>query len=360
MRIIAVLFLLSLTAGCVSPAPVEAPEACDVQPTPGVGYLSLEPDPVRGGVRFFGGATTQGWADQGLDTLYHLHGCEWVAGSGVPLHNTLAMAYSPDDDLYLAFLGFDDVAEAWMSPRAETWTYDADTDTWAHLDVVNPPPRLGTSLVYDAGSKQFVLFGGADAAFTLLADTWTFDLGSQTWTLRSPDRSPPATAFHQMAYEQNTDKTVLFGGYLGPGNIAPGFATGDLQAHGQTWTYDSDADTWERVGGPAPAPRVYHAMAASPKMAGVLLYGGVTQPNERPYGDTWLFSGDSWSRMAPSLRPEPRGWHAMAFDPDRGGVVLHGGGPARDSFMGDTWMFNSKGETWTRVTAAPEPAATTP
>ncbi|MDP3244446.1 MAG: kelch repeat-containing protein, partial [bacterium] len=105
---------------------------------------------------------------------------------------------------------------------------------------------------------------------------------------------------------------------------------------------------WTQVFTIGPSPRYIHAMAYDSQRGKVVLFGGY-------YGgyrnDTWEWNGISWTQVS-SSGPAPRDDHAMAYDSQAGKVVLFGGWDG--SRKGDTWEWN--GTTWTQVsTTGPAP-----
>jgi len=70
-----------------------------------------------------------------------------------------------------------------------------------------------------------------------------------------------------------------------------------------------------------------------------VLFGGA---GLAAFNDTWEWDGASWALRSTS-GPSPREGHSLAFDADRGVVVLFGGGEVRNS---ETWEWD--GQTWTQ------------
>lgn len=72
----------------------------------------------------------------------------------------------------------------------ETWAYDLTTDSWQQMTPsTNPGVISRYGMVYAENVKAFILFGGQDGAlnYQYLADTWSYDMGSNTWTNIFPD-----------------------------------------------------------------------------------------------------------------------------------------------------------------------------
>lgn len=92
-------------------------------------------------------------------------------------------------------------------------------DTWTQQWPADVPTyRTGMQLAYDENAEQTVLFGGnvfpcpntttCTGAFG--RDTWTWD--GTDWTRQTPAASPPARAFYQMSYNGASAGVTLFGG----------------------------------------------------------------------------------------------------------------------------------------------------
>ena len=152
----------------------------------------------------------------------------------------------------------------------------------------------------------------------------------------SPGVSPPGRNFHEMVYDPTGDRVILFGGGTGPASL------------GDTWAYDYNSDTWTALATEGPAPRSYSSMTYDSARQRLILFGGVTGPSEEPLDDTWAFDLEShiWTELDPDNPPSARGWHAMAYDSDQDVVVMFGGGPRREAYTAETWIYDPTDETW--------------
>ncbi len=141
-----------------------------------------------------------------------------------------AMDYDPvSHRVFLFGGGFDDIG------TDQTWTYDYKRNSWTQLHpVVSPPARMHGVMVYEPGSRRFILFGG-EATWTHnpFSDTWAYDPKLNTWTNLSPATSPSPRARHAMAYDAQSKTIVMFGG----GETPPEFRA-------DTWIYDPAVNTW--------------------------------------------------------------------------------------------------------------------
>lgn len=127
-----------------------------------------------------------------------------------------------------------------------TWTYTPATNTWKQLTIAKQPPqRANSRMVYDPLRQKIVLFGG-DQLDRLLADTWTFDLATQTWTEQRPQRSPSPRGGHGLLWLPKAQKVLLLGGYTyssATGYVESLYKSLPLEA----WTYDLGANEWQLI-----------------------------------------------------------------------------------------------------------------
>lgn len=230
-----------------------------------------------------------------------------------------------------------------------TWAYDPSTDTWEERHPAHAPsPRCGERTVYDAQSDLVVLYGGFACTSTAdpgLDDTWTYDYETDTWERMRPDRSPPGRMFHGMVYDDASDRTVVWGGRVDDTRV---------------WTYDAETDRWTAHrgrGGPSNM-RSYHGMSYDPSGERVLIFGGLELAHPQALsgtllGDVWAYDvrDDRWTELEVDGGPEPRALHQMAFDPPTGTHIVFGGeltSAYSDDVTNEVWAFDPATATWMR------------
>lgn len=146
-----------------------------------------------------------------------------------------------------------------------------------------------------------------------------------------------------MVCDSRKQKIVLFGG----------FDQANGQPLGDTWEWDGTK--WSQVSSSGPAPRINHLLAYDSNRGKIVLFGGnqsVSPPPEPGLlGDTWEWDGKQWTKVA-DAGPPKRDHHGMSYDRARGRVVLFGGWNGK--FFGDTWEWD--GKQWAEV-SAPGPSA---
>jgi hypothetical protein len=147
-----------------------------------------------------------------------------------------------------------------------------------------------------------------------------------------------------MAYDVADGRVVLFGGGTGNG----GFPFGD------TWTWDGN--TWTRSHPEhSPSARGGTQMAYDAADGQVVLFGGDSSVGRQ--NDTWTWDGTDWTQRHPAHSPPVRQDAGIAYDAADGRVVLFGGLDLGGHHLGDTWTWD--GTDWTQQHPAHQPGPRT-
>ncbi|MFX0114452.1 MAG: kelch repeat-containing protein [Candidatus Hodarchaeota archaeon] len=260
------------------------------------------------------------------------------------------MVYDSESDRMILFGGFDSTDSRALSNT--TFAYDYNTDTWENMaqamSGTSPCPRV-TKMAYDSESDLTILFGGAtlvNSSIVLFNDTWIYDYNANTWTEQSPSLAPPPLVDCMLEYDSESDRTILFGG------------AGMSQDYNDTWTYDADTNTWMKMNPPiAPSPRVMTPGAAyNVKLDRIILYagtkiGGVEENLPKDIlNDTWAYdhNTDSWTELGLSQSPGDIERFVLCYNNESEIVVLTAG-TYRDPVTGkgdriyneDTWVLGA-------------------
>jgi hypothetical protein len=244
-----------------------------------------------------------------------------------------SMAYDPTSHQLLQFGG-----SSTGGYSAATWDWNGTT--WAKLTpATSPPARNDASMAFDAATGQLLLFGGVGANAAFFNDTW--DWNGSTWVPLIPATAPPVRYNASMAYDPATSQLLLFGG------VGSSTATG-----GDTWTWNGS--TWaDLTPASSPSPRSHAPLAYDPATAQLILFGGTSATGGTALGDTWTWTGTTWTRLSPAASPSPRYQAAVTYDPTTRQLILFGG--SGRTALGDTWLWT--GTTWTQLTPAASPSA---
>ena len=207
--------------------------------------------------------------------------------------------------------------------------------------VAQPSPRAYVDMVYDSESELFVLFGGQnDHQLNVNAETWVFDPGTAAWEQRFPNPVPPPRGAYALAYDEQSDRVVLFSG-MGP----DGLQYDDL------WSYDANTNTWtlhEPASDDAPSGRNGGRMAYDAESYRMVLFGGFDWSERSLLADTWILDLDSatWTEITTDPSPPPRNFHQIAYDRGTDHVYLWGGDIRPFSDWGVLWSFDANSNTW--------------
>jgi hypothetical protein len=225
-----------------------------------------------------------------------------------------------------------------------TWTYDVNNDTWTDMHPSSAPyARFPASMVYDENTDEMILFGASDNASTLSNQTWTYNITTDVWTNKRP-ADAPACYHHALAYDTKSGLVVAFGRY--------GNGTGMTE----TWTYDSRTNIWtNRYPSNSPGIREYHSMTYDSRTSEILLFGGSL--GDTFLGDTWSYNStrNEWIQRYPATAPSPRANHALLYNSKKNMAILWGG-TGSTPFNGPFWGYDSSVGNWTNLTSSDIPS----
>ncbi|MFW9796322.1 MAG: kelch repeat-containing protein [Candidatus Thorarchaeota archaeon] len=276
-----------------------------------------------------------------------------------------SMEYDSESDLIVLAGGWPD-GGTYGDHFAETWTYNLTSDTWTNVtQSVHPTPRGWTQLTYDIESDLIVAFGGFDLeTWAVLNDTWTYDTNTNTWTEISTV-GPQITG--DLVYDSESDRVVFQGGCLDMSEYPE-----DLVS--ETWQYDTNTETWEEmINDVKPPKRSRGEMAYDSESDKVILFSGIVWTGFPPeiVSDCWVYDLNNnlwnnlewdWQEMTPALSPEANAWPAMTYDSESDLTVLFGGHSEEEylatGVWGDneTWVYDFNTNTWTNMSPSTGPS----
>lgn len=259
-----------------------------------------------------------------LSDLWEFNGSNWTRRStSGPARQYHAVAFDESRGVLVLF-GGDGPSGSGMTAFNETWEWDGVQWTLRASD--GPSARRSHAMAYDAARQVVVLFGGWSNE-QVLGDTWEWD--GSTWSQRSSS-GPPVREHHRMVFDRSRGVTVLFGGQTSCAS----------EVYGDLWEWDGSV--WSQVPtfngpvartGPALA---YHENRDLLIFFGGALGGGCWTPVE--YADAW-----TWEWNGADLRgldlggPSARVGSRMVYDTARHKLVLFGGYDGTP--LNDTWLL---------------------
>jgi cysteine-rich repeat protein len=277
-----------------------------------------------------------------VNQTWEFDGVRWVQSRAELLQRQgFSMAYDPTRAKTVVFGGFRsaDVGQKMPIYLNEVWEYNGDV--WMQNAASPPPIRSNAAMAFDENTQKIVIFGGREGNNTL-NDTWEFD--GESWT-QPVSTGAPFRQQHSMYFDINAQKVVMFGGV-------------DKNAvRSQSLFAWSSGGGWTAIDATSPPPnaRVDHAMIFDPVRKRAILVGG---------NDGRAFSGnlaDTWDlylrgnvaewketvsignppKISPPALSTPS---ASSFDKLRGALVL--------LVDNETWEF--KGSAWRQASAGPD------
>jgi len=252
-----------------------------------------------------------------------------------PGRESFAMAYNSQTNQIIIHGGWG----GWSGNQiySDTWAYDPSMNTWTNLNPANPPPgRYGHEMVFDSQSGKIILFGGW--GHKECSDTWAYDALNNNWTNLNPYYPPLQRGGHSMAYDSLRKLVFLFGGYCNP--------QGCLN---DSWVYNYATNAWFSLNPiHSPPGNDKGAIVYLPQKDKIILFGGW---NFSPLNNTWEYDpiSNDWSIINSPNSPPARSGHAMALDPESGKIILFGGWDNQDNqptFFNDTWAFDPQTNNW--------------
>ncbi len=212
----------------------------------------------------------------------------------------------------------------------------------------SPSTRCCAAIAFDPNSNSTLLFGGnhpvmEGVQYAEAGDTWKLQNGQ--WTPLSPVTSPPVRSGASMVYDAANNNLVLFGGTTGSSDL------------NDTWIWDGSNWTLANDGtSNSPPGRRFDSqgMAYDTNMPAVVMFGGIDYTNAVFFNDTWVWNGTTktWTQMYPVSSPSPRRT-VLATDPS-GNVMLFGGTGSSGN-LADTWVWD--GTNWNLQSPAASPSA---
>ena len=181
-----------------------------------------------------------------------------------------------------------------------------------------PVPWRFSPMAFDRDSGRVVLLVAPDRD-AASAETWTFDVCTNTWTRMQATGGPgPEAIPATLAYDAGSDLTI------------------GVDADGTTWAYDLDADRWLRN-------------RAAPAGLGFLVYDPVADRvlalDEAVRLWAYDVGTDAWTLQAQSNPPPPK-IELIAYDASVDRIVA---ARPKQGWPTSTWLFDPRAGTWSEA-----------
>lgn len=186
--------------------------------------------------------------------------------------------------------------------REGTLIYDPWQNLWRWpKPPVEPEPRSGGNMAYDAARKLHILFG---AQFTNDPHTWAYDIRRNQWRDMQPPEMPPTDKNDAVLTYDPIHQVVLALVKITTGQ--------DEQARHevQTWAYDTGANRWTRMkpaAEPDAAGNRTRNLVFAPELNLAILENCTGRPREQ---QVWTYrfadSPQAYQPPAPKPRSTPR------------------------------------------------------
>ncbi len=253
-------------------------------------------DTADGYVLLFGGQGAS--SGLGLNDTWRYSAGNWTELSPTrspPASGGGAITFDAATGYVVYVTGTDTGFETWEWSGGD-WTNLNASLAWSVSGEGAPYPEM----VYDSAGAYPLLIGGSTTSCPGgIADclvTWTFVNSSWTDVTNSSGQAPPPLNGTSLAYDSGNNEVVLFGGACSTAGCP---STG---VSNETWVFKGG--TWA-LGQPpnSPSPRFDEAMTYDNPTNVVLLYGGLTTSNGTLgyLADTWTYNGSSWFQVLPGV-----------------------------------------------------------
>ena len=329
---------------------------------------AMAADPVSGKVYVFGGQDFYGTE---LNDLWEWNGDKWVqvvTGTSPPTRTEAGMAYDPARKSLILFGGSTYAnSTSYMGmpdSLADTWEWNIATRKWTQLaPATSPSKRSQHGMVTDSVRNKIILYAGYDSStyngipyppypYPVVdagvytnpskSDVWDWDGTTGSWTDRTPAASyatPAGGGYPSMVFDDGRKKLVLLQAdtrYYGYGS-----------SPGDYWTWDPNSGAWAQVttseslnGG------LYETLVGfdSVRHRTVLLGMSMYSINATPSLSTFELdsAGPTWYARNTAVSPPERSSAAMAFDNQRGVMVMFGGA-TMGTPADETWEYSVSG-----------------
>ncbi|MHA2249688.1 MAG: Kelch repeat-containing protein [Candidatus Kariarchaeaceae archaeon] len=248
------------------------------------------------------------------------------------------MVFNPDDQKTFLFGSHG----SYDGRGQDLWMYDYPSNIWTRIFTnLSPPARSDHSMIYDTTNQIMIMFGGITDRGISLNDLWVYNYNNNMWTEMHPTSKPNPRCGHTMFFDSTSNKVILFGGHVVLNNS-------DHRFSNEVWSYDYSNNNWTELHPiNSPDPRFWHSMAYSQNTQKAIIFGGLIGGDYK-LGDTWIYDypNNEWVQIFSEATPSPRELSSMVFITGEYKGILFGGHDDFGNALGDTWSFDIITEKW--------------
>jgi hypothetical protein len=160
---------------------------------------------------------------------------------------------------------------------------------------------------------------------------------------------PSARFGYGLVYDESIKKIVLFGGAYQYDS--------SYTYYDDTWVYDSNTNLWNELFPlNKPSARAGHSMVYDSVNQKIILFGGVDL-GDNWLNETWIYDSrtNSWTQVFPQNSPPNRGSTSVYYDRQAQKVILFGGYGDTGGNLDDTWSYDYTTNNWTNLNPINKP-----
>jgi len=273
-------------------------------------WLAMAYDSESEKLILFGGVPKDGYA-LAETWIYDYSTNSWIKAdpnASPSLRGSHVMAYDSESDVVIMHGGAvwaeDNPAGVYINYN-DTWAYDFNSDTWTNMEPTGLDVGLSESqMTYDSESDKIIMVGGYfvypydDPQEEYYAtETWAYDYNTNTWENITTTIHPSHRVDHALAYDSESDRTILVGGHK---------ILGDYNLQDETWAFDYNTETWENMNPSTKPVRIAHQMAYDEESDLVILFGGLNSSGISTFYNevyTYDYNNNNWTLMSSELCP---------------------------------------------------------
>lgn len=219
---------------------------------------------------------------------------------------------------------------------------------WVQMNVPGPSARTAHAMAWDDASQRVILFGGQDLNGNALNDTWAWN--GQRWTQLSPSLPPPARRNHAMGTWAG--RAAMFGG-------TPNGST----ALSDLWIFANGSWVQIITTGAPPTGRYFHNMTSlgSGNSSQIVMMGGTNSSCSQVFDAFRLTAAGQWIPFTPPSNLARRTFMGLVSVEGIGnndfGILQGNITPCSTASAGNTIWHNSQTDAYNVVQGnAPQPA----